>query len=367
MTGPRPDFLETLRQMAGMAQKPDATRQLPQDWLSKLHSSQNADALDGLAGSAGEFAKGMIDPASWMNTLNHMVNPAQMLVDAKEGMQDAYQERNPLKQFGKTALSMAALLPIVGPEAKIGKTLLRGAEGAAAKLAAEVPAGQSGMFGALERLGAPQQGPLVQAGRGVPVHETPAFKNWFGKSKVVDEAGKPRVAYHATPHDFDTFKVGGTVDDKGLYQSGPAIWAGFDRDTYRAAHNVGGFIGADGAAVYKPGTNVMPLHAKVENPLIVTPQNHGSIKDELELSGAFPLLLSHQDVAKLKKRGHDGIFTRLWGPAEEEVVVFDNTQLKSAIGNRGTFDPKDPRITYGILGALGLGAATKKKKGNETR
>ena len=216
-------------------------------------------------------------------------------------------------------------------------------------------------------LGVSGKEPLMQAAKEVPVHETPAFKNWFGKSKVVDEAGKPRVAYHATPHDFDTFKVGGTVDDKGLYQSGPAIWAGFDRDTYRAAHNVGGFIGADGAAVYNSGTNVMPLHAKVENPLIVTPQNHGSIKDELDLNKAFPLLLSHQDVAKLKKRGHDGIFTRLWEPAEEEVVVFDNTQLKSAIGNRGTFDPKDPRITYGILGALGLGAATKKKKGNETR
>lgn len=216
-------------------------------------------------------------------------------------------------------------------------------------------------------LGVSGKKPLMQAAKDVPVYDTPAFKNWFGDSKIVDEVGKPRVAYHATPHDFDTFKVGGTVDDKSLYQSGPAIWAGFDRDTYRAAHNVGGFIGPNGAAVYKPGTNVMPLHAKVENPLIVTPQNYGSIKDELGLSGAFPTGLSHQDVAKLKERGHDGILTRLWGPAEEEVVVFDNTQLKSAIGNRGTFDPKDPRITYGILSALGLGAATKKKKANETR
>jgi len=37
--------------------------------------------------------------------------------------------------------------------------------------------------------------------------ETPAFKRWFGDSKVVDENGKPLVVYHGTNRDFDAFDL----------------------------------------------------------------------------------------------------------------------------------------------------------------
>ena len=46
--------------------------------------------------------------------------------------------------------------------------------------------------------------------------ETPEFKDWFGKSKVVDRTGKPRVVYHGTPNGeftkFDKEMVGSTWD-----------------------------------------------------------------------------------------------------------------------------------------------------------
>jgi hypothetical protein len=45
----------------------------------------------------------------------------------------------------------------------------------------------SGVMGSEERLQRAQQ-------------ETPAFKNWFGESKVVDAEGKPLVVYHGTPY-----------------------------------------------------------------------------------------------------------------------------------------------------------------------
>lgn len=35
---------------------------------------------------------------------------------------------------------------------------------------------------------------------------SPAFKAWFGDSKVVDENGNPLVVYHGTTHDFNEFK-----------------------------------------------------------------------------------------------------------------------------------------------------------------
>ena len=40
------------------------------------------------------------------------------------------------------------------------------------------------------------------------VTKLPQFKNWFGKSKVVDDAGEPIELFHGTPHKFDQFKPG---------------------------------------------------------------------------------------------------------------------------------------------------------------
>lgn len=35
--------------------------------------------------------------------------------------------------------------------------------------------------------------------------EEPSFKSWFKGSKVVDEDGKPKIVYHATPEKFSVF------------------------------------------------------------------------------------------------------------------------------------------------------------------
>lgn len=120
MTSPRPDFLETLRQMA---QKPDATR--------------------------------TPDPKASFDDLMRQLTGGGTVSNRYEGLRPAI----PVLQ---------GMMPdyISGPA---------GAEGAAAKLAAEVPAGQSGMLGALERLVAPQQGPLAYAGKGVPMSEDVAL------------------------------------------------------------------------------------------------------------------------------------------------------------------------------------------------
>ncbi|MGB2166377.1 MAG: hypothetical protein ACPH3M_04015, partial [Candidatus Puniceispirillales bacterium] len=45
--------------------------------------------------------------------------------------------------------------------------------------------------------------------------DSPYFKKWFGKSKVVDENGKPLVVYHGTDRNFDSFDT----NAEGSYQS----------------------------------------------------------------------------------------------------------------------------------------------------
>ena len=53
--------------------------------------------------------------------------------------------------------------------------------------------------------------------------QTRQFKEWFGKSKVVDRSGKPRVVYHGTPNgeftEFDKEMVGSTwnADEIGFF------------------------------------------------------------------------------------------------------------------------------------------------------
>ena len=54
----------------------------------------------------------------------------------------------------------------------------------------------------------------------------------------------------------------------------------------------------------------------------------------------------------LKMKGYDGFTypntfeTSKSGKLEKSYAVFDPEQIKSAIGNRGTFNPRDPRMQY---------------------
>ena len=72
---------------------------------------------------------------------------------------------------------------------------------------------------------------------------TPEFKRWFGNwekdpanaSKVVDEAGKPKVMYHGTSaHEFSEFAAGakergdfGLFGDGAYFTSDPSVASGY--------------------------------------------------------------------------------------------------------------------------------------------
>jgi hypothetical protein len=145
--------------------------------------------------------------------------------------------------------------------------------------------------------------------------DTPEFQNWFGRSKTVNEGGKPLVLYHATPKDITEFIPGGQNPEL----SGPAIWMTPNKDFQPAAHNL-----YTGKGSFVSGANVIPLFASVKNPLITSLRTW---KDDL------------------KKAGHDGIMYYDEKGNLEEVAVFKPTQVKSAISNEGTFSPRKKAIT----------------------
>lgn len=176
-----------------------------------------------------------------------------------------------------------------------------------------------------------------QAGQGQT--STPEFKKWFGDSKVVDEKGQPLVVYHGTNTTFDAFDTGANRE-LGSWFSGPS-----------ATHESGLALGyARGAAesfaatqtdLYGGGDTVVPVFLAINNPM------------EFHTYAAFAEWSGNKEDgtalrARLIAEGHDGVVIRDSntdsGQRRDDWVAFRPTQIKSAIGNSGAFDPSKPSI-----------------------
>ena len=162
---------------------------------------------------------------------------------------------------------------------------------------------------------------------------TPNFKAWFGDwesdpenaSKVVDSAtGEPLVVYHGTNADFSVFR--------------------------------------DGVAYFTPRTdysyirnsdNNMPVFLAIKNPYRPNSQS------EIERIRSFP-----ERVEELIAQGYDGMIWAQkdnimrgasgWGNDLPQIVAFKPTQIKSATGNSGQFDPTNPDIRFSRSAAPSL-------------
>ena len=157
--------------------------------------------------------------------------------------------------------------------------------------------------------------------------DTPAFKKWFGKSKVVDTSGKPLVVYHGTAGNFWTFEPG----MRGSY---------FTVDPKEA------LVYAERQTDPSYGENLKPrvisAYLRVEKPF--DPDVNALPGVDLG-TGTWEFLERHFN--KIRSAGYDGIRVKEMSDTPDrwkDWVVFDPTQIKSATENRGTFDPADPDI-----------------------
>ena len=201
----------------------------------------------------------------------------------------------------------------------------------------------------------------------------PNFRRFFGNSKLRDEYGEPQRMYHATPENFSEFKAGG-INPK---ISGNAIWMGPYADYQPAFHRIGG----SQVNRFREGANVMPLYARMENPLLIDDKAMEDWASTVFAGGSreFPNLMPQHWVDNIRSEGYDGI---MYTPPEkvlpsgetsrdQEYIVFDPKQIKSASGNRGTYDPEDPDINMargGLAVKPNKFAVTRKSKTrNKTR
>lgn len=212
-----------------------------------------------------------------------------------------------------------------GGYVKGAKAAAKAAKGAAQKVTSTPPRGSIKLAPDLE----------VEI---APAERSKNFKNWFGNSKVVDEKGKPLVVYHGTTTSFNVFKP----SNRGA--QGPGIY--FTDNPKEAGMYTRG--------TESTGQNIMPVYVSMKNPLRV-----GSGDNVFEMLDAG----DDNIVDVLKAKGYDGI---IWDRVEDlwsikvmkdagldptgdsrHFVVFDPKQIKSAIGNKGTFDPTSANILRG--------------------
>jgi len=169
---------------------------------------------------------------------------------------------------------------------------------------------------------------------------TPAFKNWFRNSHVVDDQGQPAIVYHATVSNFDVFRQTRDV--------------GFHFGTQQAAHDRLKHWAGDVDAKNKPA-NIMPCFLTVQHPLELgdmlnwEPQEIGKellMRGEISKEQLNKVLIrnSRDDRNKvlmdiIKKLGYDGV--SYTNAAEDKGsttwIAFEAGQVKSVF-NRGTWD-----------------------------
>lgn len=180
----------------------------------------------------------------------------------------------------------------------------------------------------------------------------PAFREWFGKSHVVDEAGRPLTVYKGMyPYDEHGAEVGSIdrPDEFPAFNRGePGVKiAGFFSDNPSVASR---FTGDDWGAVY-------PAHLSFQNPHIIDAAGEHAANIQFGESGK-----AFRDAIRSGK--YDSIIIRNTADEGNVYIALQPTQIKSAVGNRGTYSSTDPRINYGIAGLLGGGAAAGAATGN---
>jgi hypothetical protein len=134
----------------------------------------------------------------------------------------------------------------------------------------------------------------------------------------------PPTLYHGTLDDvpfFDKNKVSRTGWGEGFHLA---------EDTSLASMYAGKL----------PGSNVMPVHAAIKNPL--------ELKSLDEWFDVIPGKTDAQKTKWVKSQGYDGIKYPHSQPTANESgmawVAFEPTQIKSAIGNKGAYSPKKKDI-----------------------
>jgi len=147
---------------------------------------------------------------------------------------------------------------------------------------------------------------------------SPFFQEWFQRGFFKDAQGNPRIIFHGTNNEnkqeFSSERLGGATNV-------PSAGFGFHLTSDQE------FAGAF-------GSNVIAAYTNIQNPFMMTKEEHGSI-ESIEAAKARS--------AELIEQGFDGIFVAAEEGNRDIIIAFDSNQIKST-ENIGLFDPEQANI-----------------------
>jgi len=208
-----------------------------------------------------------------------------------------------------------------------------------------------------------------------------AFRRWFKDSQVVDANGEPLVVYHGTSESEDFLELDARAGELGAH-FGTAQQA-----SEVAEHKV---VPYDYYNRRRSAPRVMPAYLSIQSPLrlmdqggfdsttvpsqladlgLMSAAEADRIRDGVEQGWLTETEATHRLQEVIKSHGYDGVVylnrreavpRDAWGDdgmsdaeyaaispaASDSYIVFDPGQIKSAVGNRGTYDRNDPNVLH---------------------
>jgi len=228
--------------------------------------------------------------------------------------------------------------------------------------------------------------------------ETEEFKRFFGNSVVVNDDGTPKVMYHGTARNIDTFKprqagaifltenpefAGEYADvsaenkalernlsdysaqelDKAKVQAIADVRASYGNNKesaglikeIRSGNPQGEALDFLKLAADKlfpeAGQNIMPVYVRAERPFDYENPDHVAALglndiDTEDLANNVARLESDRVQDAIRAAGFDGFYIKQG--KQKNLAVYNPVQIKSATGNVGTFDTTNPDIRYSL-------------------
>ena len=215
--------------------------------------------------------------------------------------------------------------------------------------------GQSQELGTLVRDGynhSIQQAGNDVNGNALKQTETAQFRHWFGKSKVINEDGSPKVMYHGTATEFWAFDKRKANDLTGRQLGLGAGKGKFYLTEYKGSANAAAYS-AQGRGNGK-NPKVMELYVSAQKVMDRVEYDRLLQEEYKKHPNSEPHQVGYDYRARdkaiaavdraIRKAGYDGV----WDHDSGEMFVFEATQIKSATDNIGLFDAKNPDIRYSI-------------------
>lgn len=311
---------------------------------SKLYESRESDSLRPYVNKSMSIVRTGSGPAK---AIGSVMIEEPMLVDAKKFRE--LQEKHLVPEgsaFDIAPNGQKYLYPLssprrygqefdVGHGIKARKVIVPDQDmakgGAAKKMAKDAI---EGLVEGFQKIMPPKSKPTIGTQDILPAAEREANLQKFLSENHAD---LPKTVYHGTGSDVSKFDVNKSSTKNKL---GDGIYLA---PTTTKANDFAMIRKLKGDA-----SSVMPLHASIKNPY--------------EIHGLDNIPINRIERNKLKELGHDGIFLYDNKNNLQEAVAFEPSQIKSSIGNRGTYDIEDADITKANGGEVHMdkGGAAKK-------